>query len=104
MMYRILSFVFIVLCFSCSSTKDVVTFTVASEQSDCVGMVPRKCLLVKRDGQTNWQNFYSNIEGFNYESGYEYVLKVKEETIENQPADGSSPKYVLVTQVSRVKK
>lgn len=74
---------------------------VASRKGDCVGVAPQKCLLVKKGADTNWTFFYSQIEGFNYEEGYEYVLEVKEEKVENVPADASSLKYILVKEVSK---
>lgn len=78
---------------------------VASEQGDCVGVVPMKCLLVKKEGETKWEFFYDDIEGFNYEPGYEYVLKVKIEKIESPvAADRSSLKYILVKEISKTQK
>ncbi|GAE83622.1 lipoprotein [Bacteroides reticulotermitis JCM 10512] len=61
-------------------------------------------MLVKKGNATEWEYFYSNIEGFQYEPGYEFVLKVKEEKLENVPADASSIKYVLVKQISKEQK
>ncbi|MBB4805751.1 hypothetical protein HNP38_001023 [Chryseobacterium defluvii] len=58
----------------------------------------------KRKPADIWTNFYSNIEGITYESGYEYVLKVKTAKIADPPADGSSIRYILVKQVSRTQK
>ncbi|PTT37503.1 hypothetical protein DBR28_09820, partial [Chryseobacterium sp. HMWF028] len=54
-----------------------------------------KCMQVKESTSAECTNFYSNIEGFTYEPGYEYVLKVKTEKITNPPADASSIKYTL---------
>jgi len=47
---------------------------------------------------------YSGIEGFTYEEGNEYVLEIKEEKIDNPPADGSSVKCILVKEISKIKK
>lgn len=82
----------------------IVTYTIASRQGDCVGVAPQKCMLIKKEGAEGWEFFYSNIEGFQYEPGYEYVLKVREEKKNPVPADASSIKYVLVKEVSKVKK
>lgn len=87
-----------------TSNGNEKTFIVGPETADCTGVAPMKCLQVKETPSSNWTNFYSNIEGFTYEPGYEYVLKVKTEKIENPPADGSSIKYILVKQVSKTKK
>ncbi|MDR2955749.1 MAG: DUF4377 domain-containing protein [Prevotella sp.] len=89
---------------ACNSTKDTERITIASEQGDCVGVAPMKCLLVKKDGQTDWEFFYNNIEGFNYEPGYEYILEVKVEKVEMPAADQSSLKYTLIKQVSKEQK
>ncbi|MEY8761849.1 DUF4377 domain-containing protein [Chryseobacterium tongliaoense] len=87
-----------------ASGGDEKTFIVGPQTVDCTGVAPMKCLQVKENASENWTNFYSNIEGFTYEPGYEYILKVKTEKIENPPADGSSIKYTLVKQVSKTKK
>lgn len=88
---------------SCSTTQ-TSKYTVASQNADCTGVGPQKCLLVKKGTDPNWEFFYSSIDGFNYEPGYEYVLEVKEEKLENVPADASSIKYALVKEVSKTAK
>lgn len=89
----------IVLLASCSSRSEYTTFWVNSYKVDCVGVGPMKCMLVQK-GEIpevgKWTNFYSKIEGFEYEPGFIYKLKVKEEQLENAPADASSVKYILV--------
>ena len=87
-----------------TSSADEKTFIVGPQTADCTGVAPMKCLQVKEKASENWTNFYTNIDGFTYEPGYEYVLKVKTEKIANPPADGSSIKYTLVKQVSKTKK
>lgn len=87
-----------------SKSDNEKTFIVGPETADCTGVTPMKCLQVKEKASDSWQNFYTNIEGFTYEPGYEYVLKVKTEKIENPPMDASSIKYTLIKQVSKTKK
>jgi len=89
---------------ACSTEKNIQKLTIASEQGDCVGVAPQKCLLIKTESQTNWEFLYSGIEGFNYEPGYEYVLEVRKDTIANPAADQSSIKYVLVKEISKTQK
>ena len=86
------------------SGKDEKTMIIASETKDCTGVAPMKCLQVKEKESGNWENFYSNIEGFTYEPGFEYTLKIRTEKIENPPMDGSSIRYILVKEISKVKK
>lgn len=92
---------------SCSAPKDkdTVQMTVASEKRTAMGVGPMEVLQVKEGDATEWSFFYSNIEGFNFEEGYEYVLEVKKEKKEGPiPADASSIKYKLVKEVSKTKK
>ncbi|MBK5192246.1 MAG: DUF4377 domain-containing protein [Flavobacteriaceae bacterium] len=46
-------------------------------------------------GSDNWFKFYNTIEGFDYQPGYIYDIKVVVEQVDNPPADGSSLKYTL---------
>lgn len=104
--FTILSFLILSQCkpMPNSTSGNEKTFIVGPETADCTGVAPMKCLQVKEKESDSWENFYTNIEGFTYEPGYEYVLKVKTEKIENPPMDGSSIKYTLVKQVSKTKK
>ncbi len=80
------------------------TLIVASIKADCVGVDYQKCLLVKENETENWQYFYSSIVGFNYEEGFEYVIKVSERRIENPPQDGSSIETTLLEIISKTEK
>ena len=83
------------------STGNTITLYVDSEQVDCVGVAPQKCLRVKTDPDGEWQLFYAPIEGFEYEEGFVYELKVNSFDVPNPPADGSSIRYELVEVVSK---
>lgn len=79
------------------STGDgLKTFQVAPAMEDCVGVGPMTCLLVKQSPESNYQMFYSTIEGFDYVPGYEYELKVRVTERVNVPADASEYEYQLV--------
>ncbi|MDM1715536.1 DUF4377 domain-containing protein [Thiopseudomonas alkaliphila] len=73
------------------------TLYVKESLVDCVGGAPMKCMQVRDDSNQEWTYFYSNIQGFNYEPGYRYKLKVKVENVENPPADASSKRYILIS-------
>lgn len=83
---------------------DQITLTVASEQVDCTGVGPQKCFLIKQEGETDWSFWYSGIKDFNYESGYEYVIEVKVDTVASPPADASSINYTFVKEISKTQK
>lgn len=68
---------------------------------DCQGVAPQKCLQVKENPADEYTLFYSQIEGFAYEEGNEYELIVREDKIENPPADAPNFKWTLVEIVSQ---
>lgn len=91
-----------ILFMSCSTSHK--TIYIAPEKRPCTGVGKMDCMLIKTDkGQENWQFFYNQIEGFDYEEGYEYELLIKETKIDNPPADASSIKYTLVKVVMKRK-
>ena len=61
----------------------------------CTGVAPQECMQVKFNGDKDYQLFYDKIEGFNYEKGYEYKLKVKRTEVVNPAADASKYSYKL---------
>jgi len=77
------------------------TVYVGSQMVDCVGVAPQKCLLVKESMEDEYRMFYDTIAGFEFEPGYEYELIVREEQVENPPADASSINWTLVKIVNR---
>ncbi|MHC5226011.1 DUF4377 domain-containing protein [Ignatzschineria sp. LJL83] len=101
---------FLAACASFSG--ETVMLKIASSQANCVGIVPQKCLLVEEitDIKTasnkteEWSYFYSNIEGFNYEPGFEYIVEVQKTPRENVAMDQSSIIYRLGKVVSKESK
>jgi hypothetical protein len=99
------------LLFSCNLNGDlngVVDMVVNSYTVECVGEMEGNCLLVQEGdqiGTDDWSLFYyeDSIEGFDYEPGYIYHLKVKKQKIKNPPMDGSSISYRLVKTISKEK-
>jgi len=79
------------------------TIYVGQRQVDCVGVAPQKCLLVKEKPGDDWTMYYDQIQGFDYEPGYEYELRIVEEEVENPPADASSIRWTLVEVVSKTR-
>ncbi len=72
---------------------------------DCQGVGPMTCMQVARGGEkghTEWQNFYSNIEGFDFKPGQITHLVVRETKLAPAavPADASSIKYELTRYIN----
>ena len=77
------------------------TFVIDSQLKDCVGVGPMKCMVI------NGNFFYDKIEGFEFQPGFKYELKVKkepafaEDTPAGIPADANKYKYILSEMVSK---
>ena len=79
------------------SYDDTETFLVGPTLVDCVGVAPQKCMMVRHDEASDWELFYSDIEGFDYEEGNSYRLSVRVTDVPDPPADSSSKRYELVS-------
>jgi heat shock protein HslJ len=105
-----------VLATACGSTRDAVgptdtasetsadvikTLQVASTRVECTGVAIQSCLQVRESSAAPWTLLYDRIVGFDYEPGYLYEIRVKEEAVANPPADGSSVRRTLVSIVSK---
>lgn len=91
---------------SCITIK---TFWVNSSKSECsAGAGNMQCLLISNSESyknAHWENFYTNIEGFNFKPGYFQKIKVKviELNKSEVPADASSLKYSLIKVIEDIK-
>jgi len=91
------------ILFSCSTDDKVEHATLDMRinhyQNTGIGGVGLFLTLMVQEGNDigsdNWFKFYDTIEGFDYEPGYIYDIKVTVEEVKNPPADASSLKYTL---------
>lgn len=94
---------------SCQAVKNnqMVTsvFIINSYRVSCTGVAPMECLQIRKEGSDTWELFYSEIEGFQYEPGYLYRIRVREEKLDSSlvPADASSIKYTLISVEEKVR-
>ncbi|NCP67655.1 DUF4377 domain-containing protein [bacterium] len=80
------------------SSGEIMVVNVAPQTRDCMGVGPMECLVV--DG-LNW---YDQIEGFEFEAGYNYELKIERfNRPEPVPADAGAYTYKLVEVISKTK-
>ncbi|MBC6481369.1 MAG: DUF4377 domain-containing protein [Hormoscilla sp. GM7CHS1pb] len=90
-----------------SLNKEIVTLDVGPNLVDCVGFIPQKCMLVREEDEQDFTYLYDAIEGFDYESGYNYKLRlwlaprcaIRKPRSKNPPADASSIQWTLVEQL-----
>jgi hypothetical protein len=85
-----------------ANTGDKTMF-VREQRIDCEGEGPMLCMQVRDAGSDEWTLFYGRIEGFTYEEGYAYELRVKVEEVKRPKADASSKRFKLVEIVSKKK-
>lgn len=84
--------------------QETIKMKVKENKAPCMGVGPMECLQVKIGKEKNWGNFYSSIDGFNYEPGYEYKLKVEKTKRQGIiPADASAFTYKLKKVVCKKK-
>jgi len=77
------------------------TFFINPYLVDCVGVGPQKCMQVRENQNSEWQNFYDKIQGFIFVEGNSYQINVNIINVENPPADASSKKYELVEMIKQ---
>jgi hypothetical protein len=105
---RTIFFASLLLASACSQSAQktdgaVKTIYINSKMADCTGVAPMKCLQYRDTPDGAWKNWYSGIEGFNFEEGNLYTLEIRETKVANPPADGSSIKWTLVKEVKKEK-
>jgi len=88
-------------CGSSLTEPEIITLFVAPQTVECVGVGPRTCLQVRESPDEEWHNFFEGVDGFEFEPGFYYELRVARYRVENPPADASSFRYVLLEVVSK---
>ena len=66
----------------------------------CVADYLRLCLRASELGGSEYRYFYDYVEGFDYQWGHRYALRVEVTEIENPPQDASSLRYALIELIS----
>ncbi|HUS13651.1 MAG TPA: DUF4377 domain-containing protein [Chloroflexia bacterium] len=77
------------------------TIYVGPQRVACEGMGPQLCYQVKETLDGPWTLFYWDIEGFKYEAGYTYQLRVEEVQLVDRPADGPGFEWTLLEVVAK---
>ena len=75
---------------------------VGPDYTECMTLVPTTCLQVRFDPLGNWENFSDTIEGFEFEQGFYYELRVRRVSIADPPADASSFRWILLEIISKI--
>jgi hypothetical protein len=81
---------------ACSSGTDTTRLWIGPELVECEGVAPMMCMQVAESADGEYEYFYDEIAGFDYQEGTSYVIDVEITEIEDPPADASSLQYTLV--------
>jgi heat shock protein HslJ len=94
----------LILLLACHATSPtsgtVTTMYVGPTLADGVGVGPMTCLMVRDSPDSEYQMFYSQIQGFDFVPGFDYELKVSVTEREIVPAEASKYIYELIEVVS----
>lgn len=88
-------------CGDPTAPEEVLVLEIAAHTAECAGPSSQRCLLVRESGEEEWTYFYDAIEGFAYEEGYRYTVRVPRRRVSDPPADGSAFSYRLLEIISR---
>lgn len=89
-------------CSGIVAPEELLVLELSEARVPCVGVGPRECLLVRNE-EGEFERFYDEIQGFNFQEGYRYTLEVSRRTVPDPRADASSYTYHLERQRSRVR-
>jgi Domain of unknown function (DUF4377) len=79
------------------TTPDLATLTlwVAAEKRECMAVGPTECLQIRLHPNEDWQLFYGEILGFDYQPGKIYQIEVSEVQLAEPPMDAPDRQWVL---------
>lgn len=100
--FMIMAVCAVVFC-HCKKSDEDIMMTVASRKSSCYVVEKSSCYIVRIGNSPDWLTIADYINGFEYEPGFEYVIKVQEKRINNPPEDYRG-EYILKEIVSKEKK
>ncbi|CAI3805982.1 DUF4377 domain-containing protein [Rheinheimera sp. MM224] len=74
---------------------DRLILWVAAEKRECMAVGPTECLQIRHHPEEDWQLFYGDIVGFDYQPGQLYQIEVSEVMIPDPPADAPDRQWIL---------
>lgn len=79
-------------------SSEIVPAYIWGEPNEVDGM------LIRIDGENQWKAYpITFIDGFEFEQGYSYILKVKIIHVANPPQDGYDVQFKLMSIISKMK-
>ena len=85
----------------CGQDEHIETLIIGPYKVDCVGAFEQECYLEFNEENQEWYFFYEDIQGFGFEPGYIYTLKVRLEDRGTEIQDVGRYAYHLVEVLSK---
>lgn len=91
----------LVFTIGCGRDGNIETLIIGPYTQTCQGFIEQQCYLEFNEESQEWEFFYENIQGFNFEQGYIYTLKVRLEDRGTEIQDVGRYAYHLVEVISK---
>ena len=83
--------------------EHIEIITIGPYTERCQGFIEQDCYLEYNEESGRWELFYENIQGFDFEPGYIYTLKVRLEDRDIEIQDVGRYAYHLVKVIDKKK-
>ena len=81
--------------------KNIEIITIGPYTETCQGLIEQQCYLEFNEERQEWHFFYESIQGFDFEPGYIYTLKVRLEDRGTEIQDVGRYAYHLIEVLSK---
>lgn len=71
-----ITLILVFLTIGCNRDEHTEILIIGPYKTTCQGFVEQECFLEYNEERDQWEFFYENIQGFDFEPGYIYRLKV----------------------------
>ena len=88
--------IFLSLTVGCGWDEHIETLIIGPYKVDCVGAFEQECYLEFNEERQRWEFFYEGIQGFDFEPGFIWTLKVSLHEREEGIQDVGRYEYRLV--------
>ena len=85
----------------CDRDEHIETLIIGPYTETCQGFIEQQCYLEFNEESQKWEFFYESIQGFDFEPGYIYTLKVRLEDRGTEIQDVGRYAYHLVEVLSK---
>ncbi|MYA72064.1 DUF4377 domain-containing protein [Candidatus Poribacteria bacterium] len=91
-----ITLILLLLIIGCNRDEHIETLIIGPYKVDCVGAFEQECYLEFNEERQRWEFFYEGIQGFDFEPGFIWTLKVSLHEREEGIQDVGRYEYRLV--------